>query len=121
MRIFINVKTSSGGGSSSHARYMSERERDLERESPEARPIFIADRDGVGHRAANSYRSGASQLPQSKEFHRIIRILTFFNPDERAALKTLAGQKLTHDAKNEEKSEEENSCMKGQYLTLPTG
>jgi hypothetical protein len=121
MRIFINVKTASGGGSSSHARHISERERDLERESPELRPIFIADRDGVGHRAANSYCSSASQLPQSKELYRIIRITILFNRNERAALKTLAGQKLTHDVKNEEKSEEENSCKKGQYLTLPTG
>jgi hypothetical protein len=98
-----------------------ERKRHLERESAELRSIFIADRDGVGHRAANSYCSGASQLPQSKEFHRIIRILTFFNPDERDALKSRAGQKLTHDVKNEEKSEEESSCKKGQYLTLLQG
>jgi hypothetical protein len=100
---------------------MSERERDLEREAPEACPIFIADRDGVGHRAANSYRSGASQLPQSKELYRIIRITILFNRNEWAALKSREGQKMTHDVKNEEKSEEENSCKKGQYLTLPTG
>ena len=82
MRSFIHVLTpQSGVRVSSHARYMSERERAPEREEPASRPIFTHEGDGLKHKAADRYLAGGGRAKaKSNELHHLI---IAFNSDDR--------------------------------------
>jgi hypothetical protein len=83
MRTFIHVLASNSGIKvSSHARYVSERERDPQREEPQTRPIFTHDRDGLKHTAADRYLTGGERAKaKSNELHHII--IAFNSADQR--------------------------------------
>lgn len=51
--VFHIISTGGGSGASRATRYISEREKDLEREGPGARPLFSADREGLTYRKAD--------------------------------------------------------------------
>lgn len=51
--VFHIVSTGGSGGASRATRYISEREKDLEREGPGARPLFSEDREGMTYRKAD--------------------------------------------------------------------
>jgi hypothetical protein len=51
--VFHIVSTGGGGGASRVTRYISEREKDLEREGRGARPLFSEDREGLTYRKAD--------------------------------------------------------------------
>lgn len=62
MRTFIHVKPPNMSVKTAHhARYISERERDPEREEPQSRPIFTHDRNGLKYTAADRYLAGGTQ------------------------------------------------------------
>ncbi len=92
MRTFIHVKpTNKSAKTAHHARYISERERDLEREEPQSRPIFTHDRDGLKHTAADRYLAGGEQSKaKTNELHHII---IAFNAADAKELKKLEGRK----------------------------
>src|SRR5437764_6674139 len=88
MRTFIHVITPrSGVKASFHARYLSERERNPEREEPQSRPIFTHDRDGLKHTAAESYLAGDPKAQaKPKDIHHLI---IAFNSHDQRELKKL--------------------------------
>src|ERR1700687_4488944 len=51
--VFHIISTGGGAGASRATRYISEREKDLAREGPGARPLFSEDRDGLTYRKAD--------------------------------------------------------------------
>jgi hypothetical protein len=51
--VFHIISTGGGSGASRATRYISEREKDLEREGPGARPLFSEDREGLTYRKAD--------------------------------------------------------------------
>lgn len=51
--VFHIISTGGGSGASRATRYVSEREKDLEREGPGARPLFSQDREGLTYRKAD--------------------------------------------------------------------
>ena len=51
--VFHIVSTGGSGGASRATRYISEREKDLAREGPGARPLFSEDREGLSYRKAD--------------------------------------------------------------------
>src|SRR5436190_1515009 len=54
MRVVFHIVSTGGrGGTSRVTRYISEREKDLEREGPGARPLFSEDREGMTYRKAD--------------------------------------------------------------------
>lgn len=81
MRTVIRVVPAAASGRvSSHARYISERERNPEREEPESRPIFTHDRDGIKHKAADRYLAGGVRpKARSNELHHLV--VSFNKPD----------------------------------------
>lgn len=88
MRTFIQIKPAkSGAAVSSHARYMSERERNPSREEPESRPIFTHDRDGLKHTAADRYLSGGAG-PRPKP-HDLMHVIIGLNAHDQRELKKL--------------------------------
>lgn len=60
MRTFIRISPTKhhNSGRSGGTRYMSERERNVEREGTATRQLFTADREGLGRHAANTHLAG---------------------------------------------------------------
>ncbi len=88
MRTFIGVKSAGGGSSvSSHARYMSERERNPNREEPESRPLFTHDQDGLKHKAADRYLAGG-EGPKTRS-DALLHLIISFNSYDRKELEKL--------------------------------
>jgi hypothetical protein len=88
MRTFIQVKAGRGGATvSSHARYMSERERNPNREEPESRPIFTHDRDGLKHTATDRYLAGGAR-PKARS-DSLLHLIISFNAHDQKELKKL--------------------------------
>lgn len=87
MRTFIQVKAGKAAAVSSHARYMSERERNPSREEPDSRPIFTHDRDGLKHTAADRYLAGG-ESPKARS-DSLLHVIISFNSYDRKELEKL--------------------------------
>ncbi len=62
MRTIIHIRVTKGATKTSfHARYISEREHNLEREEPQTRPIFTHEQDGLKYKAADRYLAGGTK------------------------------------------------------------
>jgi len=110
MRTFIQIKPGKGAGVSSHARYMSERERNPNREEPQSRPIFTHDRDGLKHKAADRYLAGGSQ-PKARS-DSLLHIIISFNSQDRKEL-----EKLERAALQSTNFDHSNKSTKIDHLT----
>jgi hypothetical protein len=96
MRTFIHVKaTNMSSKTAHHARYISERDRDPQREEPQTRPIFTHDQDGLKHTAADRYlASGKRATAKTNE---IIHVIIAFNQHDAKELEKLASARtLSH-------------------------
>src|SRR5687768_14396845 len=88
MRAIVIVKPPRGTNvSSMHARYLSERERNPNRQEPQTRPLVTRDRDGLKHTATERYRAGG-ETPRSKP-HDLMHVIVSFNSDDRRELEKL--------------------------------
>jgi hypothetical protein len=88
MRTFIHVvRPTKSTTFSSHARYISERERNRELEEVASRPLFTRDKDGIKHRAADRYLAGGDR-PKARS-NEIFHIIFAFNAHDRRQLKKL--------------------------------
>jgi hypothetical protein len=65
--VFHIVSTGGNGGASRVTRYISEREKDLTREGPEARPLFSEDREGMTYRKADRILDPISGEPDKND------------------------------------------------------
>lgn len=93
MRTFINVKTPNKSVKlANHARYISERERDLRREEPESRPVFTHDRDGLKHTAADRYLAGGKQ-PRARTCD-LQHVIIAFNAHDAREMETLGRSRV---------------------------
>ena len=93
MRTFIKLKTPSKSiRGTFHARYISERERDLGGEEPESRPLFTHDRDGLKYYAADRYLAGGERAnARSNEIQHIIIAFNKHDARELQKLEIAAG------------------------------
>lgn len=74
MRVIIKIDTSPRGAvGSSAARYISQHDRNPEREAPDSRALFTPDDEGLKWYAANSYLGGKPNArPRASALHHII-------------------------------------------------
>jgi hypothetical protein len=93
MRTFIHVKpTNQSVKSAHHARYLSERERDPEREEPQSRPLFTHERDGLKHTVADRYLAdGLRPMARTNE---IIHVIIAFNQHDARELDKLSVERV---------------------------
>lgn len=114
MRTIIHVKPPGQSSKASfHARYLSERERNPEREEPATRPIFTHDRDGLKHTAADRYLTGGTRArAKSKDLQHVI---IAFNSHDARELEKLGKQcvaAVKAKSSNNEDSEERQETRK---------
>lgn len=120
MRTFIQVKAARGGATvSSHARYMSERERNPNREEPESRPVFTHDRDGLKHKAADRYLAGGEQPRASSDS--LLHLIISFNSYDRKEMEKLeraakGGRPKSNPPDSERKKGKESISDKSETL-----
>src|SRR5262245_59290099 len=82
MRAVVAIQSSGGGGKgggSRAARYISERDRDPEREGSEPRPLFSDRKDGLSYRKANRLLTGGQGEPSKDD---LIHFSISFLPEE---------------------------------------
>lgn len=73
------VSSSGGSGDSSITRYISERDRDPEKEGKEKRPLFSREREGMTYRQADRVLAKGSDKPQKED---VIHIAVSFRPGD---------------------------------------
>ncbi len=82
MRVIVKISSSHNGAAGSGTRYISERDRNLEREMTSTRVLFTPEEDMIKWRGADSYLSGKSKgKPASGNLHHMI--LSFEEKDSR--------------------------------------
>lgn len=118
MRTFIKVKTPSKSVKGTfHARYISERERDLGSEEPQSRPLFTHDRDGLKRTAADRYLAGGER-PNARS-NEIQHVIIAFNSHDARELQKLqiapdARTVADEDSRKDESSNLEHSRKAGE-------
>lgn len=65
--VFHIISTGGGGGASRTTRYIAERDKDLTREGPGARPLFSEDREGLTYRNADRILDPLDGQPQKED------------------------------------------------------
>lgn len=88
MRTIIKVSQKSKTAGSSANRYISERERDPEREGARSRAVFTPDSDSFKARAADRYLAGGGAKPRPSK-HDLHHIIFAFNRHDARALERL--------------------------------
>lgn len=120
MRNIVIVKPPRGTNvASMHARYLSERERNPNREEPDTRPLFTHDRDGLKHTAADRYLAGGESA-RSKP-HDLMHVIISFNAHDRRELEKLeraaaGGRPKTDRAAGESKKEKASASDRAEIL-----
>src|ERR1043165_1631332 len=79
MRAVIAIKSTGGSGASRATRYISERDRDPEREGTKPRPLFSDREDTLTYRGADQLLSNGSGAPDKDD---LIHIAVSFNKED---------------------------------------
>jgi hypothetical protein len=79
MRAVIAIKSTGGSGASRATRYISERDRDPEREGTKPRPLFSDREDTLGYRGADHLLNGGAGTPDKDD---LIHIAISFNKED---------------------------------------
>lgn len=79
MRAVIAIKSTGGSGASRATRYISERDRDPEREGTKPRPLFSDREDTLGYRGADHLLNGGAGTPDKDD---LIHIAVSFNKED---------------------------------------
>jgi hypothetical protein len=116
MRTFIHViRPTKSTKLSSHARYISERERNRYFEEPASRPLFTRDMEGIKHVAADRYLAGGD-LPKARS-NEIFHIIFAFNSHDARQLKRL--EKRNDVPKESENEDPKLTKLRQVYKDLP--
>ena len=79
MRVVIAIKSTGGSGASRATRYISERDRDPEREGTKPRPLFSDREDTLTYRGADRHLSSGAGTPDKND---LIHIAVSFNKED---------------------------------------